>query len=120
MELHFIHFILGQNFQAFENWKKVLKIITHYQTGFKTKTESMSKFIRSIIIQLVEFPKDMMGLPQQENLLFVYLTKVVNFTRTSIPDKSKRLEKCLFEQCGWEMVKDEVVPDDELPVVVEI
>lgn len=126
-ELNFINFVLGQDFDSFEHWKIILKIFSHYLDGFSCKTSHtknyMSKFIRTLIIQLVEFPKDMMDVSQEDNLLFVYLCKIIKLSRQSLPERSARLHKFISEQFGWRVDldsrnDDEYEAEDEKPVIV--
>ena len=155
-ELHFIYFVIGQDFTAFENWKDLLKILAHFKDGYQNELDAskkinpktlaiMSKFIRSLIIQLVEFPTDMLDVAKEDNLLYHYLSKIIISSREHLPDRSKRLEKFINEQFGWDvknfvdsfrenvgtieidpltdkgrMVFDDSVPEDERPVVVDL
>lgn len=111
-EYHFIYFVLGQDFNAFENWKKVLKILAHYKNGYSeiNSQNYVSKFIRTLIIQLVEFPEDMLEVAQDDNLLYEYCCKVIELSAEFLPERSRRLEKFIFDQFNWEPKKAKVTP----------
>jgi len=119
-ETSFIWFVLGQDCTAFDHWKQILKILSHCSLAFETNREKMKSFIRTLIIQLIEFPKDMFDVSQEENVLFNYLLKIHRLSIVPLPDRAKRLSVFVTEQFGWKFTEEEDIPDDEKPVVVQI
>ena len=108
-EYHFIYFVLGQDFNAFENWKKTLRILSHFKTGFEngidnqTNLKGISKFIRTLIIQLVEFPADMLEVAQDDNLLYEYCCHIIQLSKNNLPERAQRLEKFIGDQFQWSL-----------------
>merc|ERR1719245_1089109 len=119
-ETSFVWFVLGQDCTAFDHWKNILKVLSHCSIAFEQHREKMKTFIRTLIIQLIEFPKDMFDVSQEENILFNYLHQIYKLAKVPLPGRSNRLKVFVTEQFGWRFLEQEEVPDDEKPVVVEI
>ena len=115
-EYHFIYFVLGQDFNAFENWKKTLRILSHFKTGFEIASDNdndndkgtsqikeISKFIRTLIIQLVEFPADMLEVAQDDNLLYEYCCHIIQLSKRNLPERAQRLEEFIGDQFQWSL-----------------
>jgi hypothetical protein len=122
-EYNFVWFVLGQEFEGFEAWKENLKLLAHYSEAYHPRHKEFKKierFIRTLIIQMVEFPRDMFEIKEDRNLLFVYLSRIIQLSSKSMPERSARLSKFIGDQFGWQAREDDYVPEDERPVVVEI
>jgi len=122
-EYNFVWFVLGQEEEAFEAWKKNMKLLVFFADGYKTNSQHakhMKRFIRTLIIQLVEFPRDMFQVEQDQNLLFNYLNHLIIASQTAYPERSKRLASFVTDQFGWKLHDSGYIPEDEQPVVVEL
>jgi len=128
LEMAFIAFLLGQNFDAFEHWKELLLLLCSCATApFDPKyTEFFVEFIRTLFAQISQMPDD----------LFVDELLKGNFLSTSLaaffevvgiegaPKKLRQrighLRKLLDQKFGqgWEELLE--TQGEDAPVVVEL
>ena len=58
LQLSFLIFLLGQVYDGFEQWKKILSLLTHCEEEILTRPNLFTGFIDCLLIQLKEFPSD--------------------------------------------------------------
>lgn len=148
LQFSFVVFLLGENYEGFDQWKKMMFLITHSKKMIVERPDLFKDFIRVIFSQVKQFPGDFFtGELTKENFIIACVGKLlanleglkqegveVNKIVESRADKLKRLfmdNFGIFKTKDISQTKstvkindqgynsDEDIPEDEMPVVVE-
>ena len=125
LQLAFIVFFIGQNYEAFEQWKHLFRLICKSSSAMIDQNEFFINFIRVIYFQLKEVPSDIfVDILENNNFLicclrdfFLNVYNQEDKLNVNLIQKCKKFQQYLSKQYEWEF---DVEPDDEAPVVVDL
>lgn len=125
LQLAFIVFLIGQNYEAFEQWKRLFQLICKSSQAMTIRTEFFINFIRVIYYQLKEVPSDtFIDILENNNFLlgclrdfFLNIYNQENQLNDNLIQKCKQFQGYLTKQYSWEF---DIEPDDEAPVIVDL
>ncbi|GAB1603269.1 protein AAR2 homolog [Argonauta hians] len=122
MQLAFVCFIVGQVYDGFEQWKKLVRVLSTAQRAVASYPNLYMQFIKVLHFQLKEIPKDFfVDILSQQNFLVDTLYELFwNLDSEEVTEElRKRGEKFkanLTETFQWDFTSE---PDEYAPVVVE-
>lgn len=134
LQFSFVVFLLGENYEGFDQWKRMFHLATNCKKLVVDRPEFFKKFIRVVFSQVKQFPKDFFvdGLTK-ENFLGVCVKGFIrnledlrgNGVDGVILGRAEKLKKLMVENFGLVFgkeheEKEEDVPEDEMPVVVDL
>merc|ERR1719198_2833153 len=61
LQLAYIAFLLGQNYDGFEQWKALLLLLCSCESAVTTRPELFAELLRSFFSQLSQAPQDLFG-----------------------------------------------------------
>ena len=123
LQFAFVCFILGQVFDAFESWKKLVRVLCSCESSLQDNIELFKALIGVMYHQITEIPQDFfVDIVTSNNFLVTTLTILFSSIEQScfdqqLQDRAKQFRKYLTKKFKW---KFNAVPDDWAPVVVEI
>ena len=125
LQFAFVVFLIGQNYDAFERWKKLFRLVCKASQAMIGRPEFFISFIRVLYFQLKEVPSDtFVDILENDNFLlgclrdfFLNIQNQENQLSESLIGKCKQFQEYLTKQYEWEF---DIEPDDEAPVVVEL
>ncbi|KAJ3358707.1 a1-alpha2 repression [Allomyces javanicus] len=132
LQLAFLCLLVGQNFEGFEQWKKLIHLICRSVEAIDQMPEFFVKFMAVLRDQLAECPSDFfVDVVSQDNFLITLLQELVaNITDSSAIATHPRLERAVnrlrdFVQKRFEVelvdpFDDEYLDEEDRPVVVEL
>jgi len=122
VEFAFICFLIGQNYDSFEQWKKLVHLLCTSEEAIVQNPSTYLLFITSLHFQIREIPSD----------FFVDIVSSNNFLTTTLHELFQNLEsegvdetllkkghsfrKHLTDKFGWDFMME---PDEFAPVVVD-
>ena len=148
LQFSFVVFLQGENYEGFDQWKKMQFLITHSKKIIVEKPDFFKDFIRVVFSQVKQFPAEFFieGITK-ENFIFACVEKFQNnlddLKKENIKvsevvlSRADKLKNLFIESFGVfkpketpqkrSIVKimddgygsDEEIPDDELPIVVD-
>ena len=125
LQFAFVCFLIGQVFDAFEQWKTLVHLLCSCEDALKSQPDLFLKFISVLHFQIREIPED----------FFVDIVSSNNFLTTTLQEFFSNLENCddecvamlrkrglsfrdhLQKKFNWDFTSD---PDDFSPVVVQV
>ena len=130
LQVAFILFLVGENLEAFEQFKRVFGLLTNAETYLRTNTVFALNAIRAIYTCLSQFPEDFFLDPMSSNNFVQPGLKslfAMDF-QGPVSDRCEKLrsmvrEKFLLEFKDFDVVDGELYfdeDDDEAPVVVDL
>ena len=123
LQFAFVCFILGQVFDAFESWKKLLRVLCSCESSLQDNIELYTALIGVLYHQINEIPKDFfVDIVTSNNFLVSTLTSLFSSIEQScfdeqLQNRAKQFRKYLTKKLKWKFNSE---PDDWAPVVVEI
>ncbi|GAB6025434.1 a1-alpha2 repression [Chamberlinius hualienensis] len=123
LQLAFICFIVGQVYEAFEQWQKFFQLLCSCDDALEARPQLFSDFITLIHFQLGHLPEEMfVDIVTKTNFLTTTLQVFFSNLETSkapqeLISKGKRFQTFLTKKFKWDF---DVEPDDCAPVVVEV
>ena len=123
LQYAFVCFILGQVFDAFESWKRLVRVLCSCESTIQDHIELFKSLIGVLYHQINEIPQDFfVDIVTSNNFLVTTLTILFASIEQSCFDeqlqgRAKQFRKYLTKKFKW---KFNSVPDDWAPVVVEI
>ncbi|KAJ3371534.1 a1-alpha2 repression [Allomyces arbusculus] len=132
LQLAFLCLLVGQNFEGFEQWKKLMHLICRSVEAIDQIPEFFVKFMAVLRDQLAECPSDFfVDVMSQDNFLITLLQELVaNIADSSANATHPRLERAVNRLRGFvqkrfevELVDpfdDEYLDEEDRPVVVEL
>ncbi|KAK2170133.1 hypothetical protein LSH36_4g11051 [Paralvinella palmiformis] len=122
LQFAFICFLIGQVYDAFEQWKKLVRLLCMCDEAMAKHPELYAQFISTIHYQIQEIPEDFfVDIVSQNNFLVSVLhTFFENLeSSTTLPtlkEKGQKFRTHLQKRFNWDFTAD---PDEDCPVVVE-
>ena len=122
LQYAFVCFILGQVFDAFESWKKLVRVLCSCENDLQDNVNLYTALIGVLYHQINEIPQDFfVDIVTSNNFLVTTLTVLFSSIEQSCLDeqlqaRAKQFRKFLTKKFKW---KFNSVPDDWAPVVVE-
>lgn len=129
-QLSFVLFLIGENLEAFEQFKKIFNLITNIEGYLLSHPEFSLSLLRAIYTSLSQFPKDFFFDELSSNSFIHHGLKSLfsmDFEGGS-RDRCNKLRNMMKEKFSieiretYEVVGDQIVfdeDDDEAPVVVD-
>jgi len=121
LEMSFIVFVLGQNFDGFEYWKEVVLLLSGCQSAIIKYEEMYSEFIRILFTHLQKAPEDFfMDDLTSSNFLTRSISDLLEICEDAASQKIRQRAQHLAALvqkrfgCTWQEL------DDEQPTVVEL
>ncbi|XP_067678735.1 protein AAR2 homolog [Haliotis asinina] len=122
IQFAFICFLIGQNYDSFEQWKKLVHVLCTSEEALSVHTELFLQLITVLHFQIRDIPEDFfVDIVSQNNFLTTTLQEFFSNLKSNPVDsnlKRKGLKFCdhLTEKFKWDFMTE---PDDYAPVVVE-
>ncbi|GFS07362.1 protein AAR2 homolog [Elysia marginata] len=122
IQFAFLCFLIGQDFDSFEQWKKLVHLVCTSGEALKLYSEAYLSFISVLHFQIKEVPSDFfVDIVTSDNFLTSTLYELFQNIASQNVDKklqkkSKDFEKHLTEKFKWDFSAE---PDEYAPVVVE-
>ncbi|NXG36076.1 AAR2 protein, partial [Dromaius novaehollandiae] len=123
LQFAFICFLIGNVYDAFEHWKRLLNILCRSEDAIGKYQDLYTNLISVLYHQLNEIPADFfVDIVSQDNFLTSTLQVFFSYTCSAAVDRTlrKKAEKFkahLTKKFKWDF---EAEPDDCAPVVVEL
>ncbi|NXX46967.1 AAR2 protein, partial [Tricholaema leucomelas] len=123
LQFAFICFLIGNVYDAFEHWKRLLNILCRSEDAIGKYPELFSSLISVLYHQLNEIPADFfVDIVSQDNFLTSTLQVFFSCTCSAAVDgtlrtKAEKFKAHLTKKFKWDF---EAEPDDCAPVVVEL
>ncbi|XP_064651930.1 protein AAR2 homolog [Lineus longissimus] len=122
IQFSFICFIVGQVYDAFDQWKKLVHLLCSCEGALKNHTELYAQFISVLHYQVREIPEDFfVDIVSANN--FLTSTMQILFSNMESGDIDEGLRKRglnfrehLTKKFKWDFMEE---PDEDAPVVVE-
>ena len=122
LQFAFVCFVLGQVFDAFESWKKLVRVLCSCESALQENVELFKALVGVLYHQITEIPQDFfVDIVTSNNFLVNTLTVLFSSIEQScfdeqLQERAKQFRKYLTKKFKW---KFNSVPDDWAPVVVE-
>ncbi|XP_046572116.1 protein AAR2 homolog [Haliotis rubra] len=122
IQFAFICFLIGQNYDSFEQWKKLVHVLCTSEEALSVHTELFLQLVTVLHFQIRDIPEDFfVDIVSQNNFLTTTLQEFFSNLQSNPVDsnlKRKGLKFCdhLTEKFKWDFMTE---PEDYAPVVVE-
>jgi len=123
LQFAFVCFLVGQVYDAFEHWKKLLNLLCTCDEALPTYQDIFDALIGVLHFQVLEIPKDFfVDIVSTNNFLTttlqVFFSNLESSTTVDkkLVDKARRFRHYLTKRFNWDFESE---PDDFAPVVVE-
>lgn len=123
LQLAFVCFLIGQVYDAFDQWKKLVNLLCSCIEAMATHSQLYSSLVTILHFQLREIPSDFfVDIVSSNNFLTVTLRDLfMNLQQSTaegaLKEKGRKFKKNLTKQFNWDFDEE---PDDEAPVVVDL
>lgn len=123
LQFAFVCFLVGQVYDAFEHWKKLLNLLCSCDEALQTNVDLFDGLIGILHFQVLEIPKDFfVDIVSTNNFLTttlqVFFSNLESSTTVDkkLVEKARRFRRHLTKRFNWDF---ETEPDEFAPVVVE-
>ncbi|KAG8041908.1 hypothetical protein G9C98_007212 [Cotesia typhae] len=127
LQLAFVCFLIGQSFEAFEHWKKLIALICGADKAISSRRSIYVDFLHTIEIQLSHAPEDILcDIVTDNNFVYYHLRKLFATIEINpevegrLKSEAARLQVRLTNQFSWDFSNLQQEEFDEAPVVVAI
>jgi len=129
LQFSFICFLVAQNYDAFEQWKQLLKMFCTCDEALANHTHLYMTLISDLHFQIREVPEDFfVDIVSSNNFLVALLTSLFTLVRDNANVDSKlktrieKFKKSLSIKFQWDFSEiDEMEePDEDKPVIVAL
>ncbi|XP_072259833.1 protein AAR2 homolog [Pyxicephalus adspersus] len=123
LQFAFVCFLLGNVYEGFEQWKKLLNLLCRAETYSLQHSDLYSELISVLYYQLAQVPKDFfIDIVSQNNFLTSTLQVLFSFlcsqsTNKDLKKKATRFQAHLTKKFQWDFEEETV---DCSPVVVQL
>jgi len=125
LQFAFVAFLVGQNYDAFEYWKLLMKTLCSCDEALSKYPKMYLNFIRVLHFQLQEVPPDLfVDIVENNNMLVGNLRRFFsNIDQSSsgvdeeLKNRAKKFKRNLTKKYKWDFSSEQ---DDETPVVVKL
>lgn len=126
LEFCYVCFLIGQNFQAFEQWKNLFGILCSSEAAIQKYSDLYISFLSLVEIQIQDVPEDFF-VDIVENNNFIY-TKLRNLfanllnpnVRQDLQTKAIKVKDVITNKFSWRFDHLESDDEDEAPVIVSM
>lgn len=124
LQLAYIAFLLGQNYDAFEQWKALLQLLCSCEAAVMTRPQLFTELCRTFFAQLNQAPSDLFGADMtKDNFMGACALSLLDIcdTDTAPPKLRKRCDKVreLVHNKFGITTEDLALLGEDAPVVVD-
>ena len=122
IQFSFICFLIGQVYDGFDQWKKLVHLICSSETALTNHTQFFMDFIGVLHFQVHEIPEDFfVDIVSQNNFLTSTLQEFFSNLEDSSAEeclrkKGRKFKEHLTVKFNWDFESE---PDENAPVIVE-
>lgn len=123
LQLSYISFLLGQNFDGFEQWRALLLLLCSCEDAALRRTELFAELLRTFFTQLSQAPSDLFGDDlTKENFLGSCALSLLEICNTDAPKLQKRCSKLreLVEEKFGLSTEELALLGEDAPEVVDL
>ncbi|XP_054760204.2 protein AAR2 homolog [Lytechinus pictus] len=123
LQLAFVCFLIGQVYDAFDQWKRLVHLLCSCIEAMSTHSGLYSTLVNVLHFQVREIPSDFfVDIVSSNNFLTVTLRDFfMNLTQSeaegALKEKGRKFKKNLTKHFTWDFDEE---PEDEAPVVVDL
>uniref|UniRef100_A0A0C9QJM7 Protein AAR2 homolog n=1 Tax=Fopius arisanus TaxID=64838 RepID=A0A0C9QJM7_9HYME len=125
LQLSFICFLVGQSWDAFDHWKKLISLICRADKIIPERRAVYVEFLRTLEIQLTHVPEDLLcDIVSSNNFVYHHLRILFSNIESSpevdgrLKSEATRARSRLTSKFAWDFESLQDENDDEAPVVV--
>ncbi|CAJ1428787.1 unnamed protein product [Effrenium voratum] len=101
LQLAYIAFLLGQNFDGFEQWRALLQLLCSCEEAAMRRTELFAELLRVFFAQLSQAPSDLFGDDlTKDNFMGSCALSLLEICETDAPKLQKRCAKLRRAACA--------------------
>ncbi|CAK9797196.1 Protein AAR2 homolog [Anthophora plagiata] len=127
VQLAFVCFLVGQSFDAFEHWKKLVSLICGADCAILQRRAIYIEFMIALEVQLVHVPEDILcDIVVNNNFIYCNLRKLfANIESNSeldgrLKSYTSRFRERLSTKFAWDFSDLQEEAEDDAPVVVSL
>lgn len=125
LQLAYIAFLLGQNYDGFEQWRELLRLLCTCEVAVATRPELFAEFCRAFFAQLSQAPSDLFGDDlTRDNFMGSCVLSLLEVcdTEVSPPKLRKRCSKLreLVQQKFGITTEDLALLGEDAPQIVDL
>ncbi|XP_074653435.1 protein AAR2 homolog [Tubulanus polymorphus] len=125
IQFSFVCFLIGQVYDAFDQWKRLVRLLCTCEAALVEFPELYERFINALYFQVQKIPDDFfVDIVSRDNFLTTTLTTLFTNLEESdleidsgLRSKGRRFRQHLTRKFNWDFTAE---PDEYSPVVVEI
>jgi len=124
IQFSFLCFLVGQNYDSFEQWKHLVALMCRCDSALVEHKTLFSDFLSDLYFQMKEVPQDFfVDIVSQNNFLYSSLNILFNNIRESnevdqdLKIKASRFEKNLSKRFSWDFSQESA---EDAPVIVQL
>ncbi|CAJ1417106.1 unnamed protein product [Effrenium voratum] len=122
LQLAYIAFLLGQNFDGFEQWRALLQLLCSCEEAAMRRTELFAELLRVFFAQLSQAPSDLFGDDlTKDNFMGSCALSLLEICETDAPKLQKRCAKLrqLVEEKFGLSTEDLALLGEDAPEIVD-
>lgn len=123
LQFAFLAFLVGQNYDSFEQWKRLVMILCSCDEALATRPALFRDFLGDLYFQMKEVPRDFfVDIVSSSNFLCSCLNTLFSNIQDSgdvspeLKERTKKFETNVTKRFGWDFSRE---GGDEAPVLVE-
>jgi len=123
LQFAFVCFLVAQNFNSFEHWKSLIKLICYSFTAIEKYPVLYVDFLSDLYFQVGEVQSDLFtDIVTQNNFIYSCLKRLFDNIReiegvdSRLQGKAERFQNFLQGKFDWEFMEEE--DEEDRPVVV--
>lgn len=129
LQFSFVCFLVGQNYDAFEQWKQLLRMFCTSDEALSNHNLLYMTLVSDLHFQIREVPEDFfVDIVSSNNFLVTILTTLFSLVRDNnkidsmLKARIEKFKKNLSVKFQWDFseIDEGEEPDEDKPVVVEI
>ncbi|XP_049770617.1 protein AAR2 homolog [Schistocerca cancellata] len=128
LQFCFVLFLVGHSLDAFEHWKRLVRLLCSCVDALGSKPQFFVDFISVLETQVTEIPEEFLAdIVANKNFVYVSLRELFRNLQDTcceadsrLKARGERLARALTGRLGWDFSELELEEDDEAPVVVEL
>ncbi|XP_077300352.1 protein AAR2 homolog [Arctopsyche grandis] len=126
LEFAYVCFLIGHSLDAFEHWKKLVRLFCSCEEAIIRYRNVYMHFITTLQVQLMEIPEEFLAdIVMNENVIYVILRSFFKTVQSSKVESRlkvaiERFQCSLTEKFMWNFANLDDDEDDELPVIVHL
>ncbi|XP_049797667.1 protein AAR2 homolog isoform X2 [Schistocerca nitens] len=128
LQFCFVLFLVGHSLDAFEHWKRLVRLLCGCVDALGSKPQFFVDFISVLETQVTEIPEEFLAdIVANKNFVYVSLRELFRNLQDTCCEadsrlkvRGERLARALTGRLGWDFSELELEEEDEAPVVVEL